>query len=77
MVFLVGEKPSAEIILVPAGHNQYDAAARLQACNQVGAVPVPYEVSVIGIVCLRMRFDWVIDYRQVSAAARDGPADAN
>ncbi len=67
---------AAEIVRVPAGHDEDDAPAGLEAGGEVGAEPVPELVAGGGAVGLGLRLDRVVDEDEVGAAPGDGAAHA-
>ncbi len=67
---------AAEVVGVPAGHDEDHAAAGFEAGCEVGAEPVPELIAGGGAVGLGLGFHRVVDEDEVGAAAGDGAADA-
>ena len=66
----------AQIVLVPSGHHQGDAAVGLEAGGKVGAVPVPELVAGQRGIGLHGVLDRVVDQDEVGAPTGDRAADA-
>ena len=72
-----GLQQAAEVVLVPAGHDQRHAAVGLQPCGDIRLVPVPDEIALALAVRDGVGLHGVVDDNQVGAPADDRPAHAD